>query len=352
MRKRLLTTTLVVLFSMLAVLTALPISTSAQGENQTLSCGQNEINIPGPRIPSDYSKFGVEGSKEKIVEVSVPTELQGKNVTASAEITNALSVRSGSDITIESGSTGFTLFDVESAVDKVTTESGPLTLSSTVDVVLTYGVGGVFSGGGVLTINIDCSSAQPLVCGANTVQIPETVVRGNSGDTTKLASLTVPLSLLGQTVSANAQTTNNTSVHPGTQLIVSSNSTSFTLDDIEGTPNKVTTGSGNLTLGSTVDVSVKLGPDGVFSGGGSVTLTVDCPTTPPVIPPITPPTPPVTPPGGQGGQVLGAQVKVAPTVVNAGAGANHQSSPAAVLGLTGSVAALGLGLRRLGKDSL
>lgn len=330
MKNRLQALAIAVLLLVVPIL-ALGPRVTAQQANQTLSCGTNSVPIPGPRIP--VSGFANQGDKLKIVEVSVPSNLQGKNVSASAEVTNALSVRSGSDINIVSSGTNLALLDVESTPNKVTTASGQLTLGATVDVVLTFGVGGVFSGGGILTIKVDCpSDSQSLVCGVNNVQIPQTVVRGAAGDTSKLTELTVPASLQGKSVTASAQAVNNTSVHPGTSLIISSNSTSFSLNDIEGSANKVTNGSGQLTLGSTVEVTVKLGSDGVFSGGGNLTITIDCP---------------------EGGRGSGTpQVTATPTIVNAGGDGVSELKSAAVLGLSGSLIALGLGIRRLAKHLL
>lgn len=224
MKSKLLTLTVVALFVLFGTITLFPAPTSAV-TNQTLVCGSNTVQIPGPRIPE--TGFANQGDTLKIVEVTVPTELQGKNVPASAEITNVLSVRSGSNITIESNGTSFVLNDVESAPNKVTTASGPLTLGGTVDVILTFGVGGLFSGGGLLTITIDCPSPPP-----------------------------------------------------------------------------------------------------------------------PTVPPVTPPE------GGRGGEVLPPKVVEVPKVVSAGAGGTMETNLAAVFGLTGSLAMLGLGLRRLNKDVL
>lgn len=194
-------------------------------------------------------------------------------------------------------------------------------------------------------VDVDCTitnspkvvPTQVLACGANSVQIPSTVVWGANGTTSLLAQLTVPASLQGKVVTANAQTTNNASVHPDTDLIVASNSTSFSLDDIEGSTNKVTTGSGQLTLGSTIDVSVEFGPDGVFSGGGTLDLTVVCQ-------------------GGRGGgsstPTTTPQVTSKPTKVNAGAGGATQANLAAYAGMIASLAVLLAGLRRANKREL
>lgn len=178
-------------------------------------------------------------------------------------------------------------------------------------------------------------TSKALACGANTVQIPETVVRGDSGFTQKLAELTVDSTLQGKVASVTAQATNNGSVHPGTTIIVSSSSTSFNLDDVEGTADKVTTATGSLTLGTTVDFTVKLGSDEVFSGGGELDVNVECPVTGGRGADV-PTTPVVTPP----------QVKAPVGPVNAGLGGGTTLSIAAITGMVISLIALGYGALR------
>jgi hypothetical protein len=63
------------------------------------------------------------------------------------------------------------------------------------------------------------------------------------------------------------QSTNNRSVHPDTNLIVSSDTSTVTLFDVERERHGATTGGAPLTLGDTATVEVQLGGDGVFSGG-------------------------------------------------------------------------------------
>jgi hypothetical protein len=47
-------------------------------------------------------------------------------------------------------------------------------------------------------------------------------------------------------------------------------------EDVEETPDKVTTASGPVTLGDTVTLTLRMGRDGVFSGGMAVFVDVDC----------------------------------------------------------------------------
>lgn len=107
------------------------------------------------------------------------------------------------------------------------------------------------------------------------IEIPiNTVIREPAGTIVSLASENVPQDYLGFICTANAVAENQSSVHPGNELIVSSNGTSITMKDVERAPGVTTPATGTLELGSTVDVSLKMGQDAVFSGGMIVRL--DC----------------------------------------------------------------------------
>jgi uncharacterized repeat protein (TIGR01451 family) len=124
-------------------------------------------------------------------------------------------------------------------------------------------------------------NGQYLACGTTQVSIPDTTVRGPSGSVHLLARLLVPGDLKGHSVTVTAQAVNNESVRSGSNIIIASDGTSFTLNDVESSDGKVTTSSGVLTLGDNVDFSVQLGPKGIFSGGGNLTVSVDCSAAPP-----------------------------------------------------------------------
>lgn len=99
-----------------------------------------------------------------------------------------------------------------------------------------------------------------------------TVVRGEPGTIHEITSSDVPADLVGKECSVTATAENNGSVHPQNDLIVASGSDQVIVLDVESAPGARTTAEGVLTLGATITVSVRLGPDGVFSGGGSVDL--------------------------------------------------------------------------------
>ena len=105
------------------------------------------------------------------------------------------------------------------------------------------------------------------------VQIPvDTVVRGEPGSIHLLAEVTVPAEKVGAQCSVHETSENNRSVHPNTDLIVTSGGGSVTLFDVEREGGGRTDGDGLLTLGETARIDVRLGADGVFSGGFIVGL--------------------------------------------------------------------------------
>ncbi len=73
-------------------------------------------------------------------------------------------------------------------------------------------------------------------------------------------------------VTATAQ--NQGSVHPDNDLVVASGGGSVVVPDVEREAGGVFSASGTLTLGSTVTVTLEMGPDEVFSAGIDVSL--DC----------------------------------------------------------------------------
>jgi hypothetical protein len=99
-----------------------------------------------------------------------------------------------------------------------------------------------------------------------------TVVRGDPGTVHPVATQDVPADMVGQTCAVTVTADNNGSVHPGSDLHVASGASDVVVADVERSAGAATKGSGSLTLGSTVAVAVELGPDGVFSAGGSVEL--------------------------------------------------------------------------------
>ncbi len=94
----------------------------------------------------------------------------------------------------------------------------------------------------------------------------DTVVRAGEGSITLLATTDTPPDLIGMSCVGVAEATNQPSVHPGNDLIVASGGDAIVLEDVERDPNAVTKAEALLTLGPTVEVSLRMGPDEVFSG--------------------------------------------------------------------------------------
>jgi hypothetical protein len=127
-------------------------------------------------------------------------------------------------------------------------------------------------------------------------------VYGNPGDVLVVQEVAVDPALVGATCTGVAITQNNESVHPDTDLIISTGGTQSEFDDVESVSDGTTEGSEQLVLGSTITVSVRLGADGVASGGTMLSLdcqaipptTTTTTTTPTTVPPST--APPTTAP--------------------------------------------------------
>jgi LPXTG-motif cell wall-anchored protein len=147
------------------------------------------------------------------------------------------------------------------------------------------------------------ASAQTIV--EDIIVIPvDSVLFADPGTVTLIASEPVPERFQGLDCIAEVEAQNQSSIHPNNDLIIQSGSTSGEVDDYESEAFASTGASVPLTLGTTVDVSQRMGPAGVSSGGA--VITIDCTlafppeTTEPaptttvaeVLPPAQTPTPP------------------------------------------------------------
>ena len=108
-----------------------------------------------------------------------------------------------------------------------------------------------------------------------------------------VATENVDPALVGATCDVNVNLANNQSTHPNSDLIITSGSSTVVALDVERDADAIIdTTPGAITLeADTVTVSVRLGPDGLFSGG--FTISFAC--TPPPPPPTTAPPTTVTP---------------------------------------------------------
>lgn len=126
---------------------------------------------------------------------------------------------------------------------------------------------------GVLALTL-FSFASPASAIDDIVIPIDTVVRGDEGDVVQVASVPVDEDLVGDTCAARLVDSNNESTHPNNDLIFTSGSWTATAEDVESEADSSTEIDGTITLGETVVVEVRLGSDGVFSGG--LTLNFDC----------------------------------------------------------------------------
>jgi hypothetical protein len=111
------------------------------------------------------------------------------------------------------------------------------------------------------------------------IEIPiDTVVRGAPGTVHVLNTTPVAPEDVGRECAVAAEGINNESVHPNNDLLVRSNTGEIVLADVERAPNVRTVATDTHTVGPEITVAVRLGPDGVFSGGMIVEL--DCPAPP------------------------------------------------------------------------
>ena len=104
-----------------------------------------------------------------------------------------------------------------------------------------------------------------------------TVVRAPEGSVTVLESTETPDELVGESCRVTAESENQSSVHPGNDLLVESG-TSIVLEDVEAQPGGTVTASGTMVLSEEIVISLLMGPDEVFSAG--IQVQFDCPPEP------------------------------------------------------------------------
>ena len=106
---------------------------------------------------------------------------------------------------------------------------------------------------------------------AETIDIPvvEAYVSGAPGSVLSLGTTTVDAGLVGRSCDVTAVVTNGASVHAGNKLIVTSGDSRVEIAGIEDLADGVTQQGGTLTLGSSIEVSVMFGADGISSIGSS-----------------------------------------------------------------------------------
>ena len=197
----------------------------------------------------------------------------------------------------------------------------------------------------------------PASAGHGDISLPiDTIVEAGQGEVVQLVSVPVDPELVGATCGWGFHVYNQESIHLGNDLILSTDGTDTVVPGVEDAPNQVLDVEGSFQLGETLTVSLRMGPDEVFSAGLSVEVVceghVASATTP--APTTTTPAPTTTAPAGET-EVAGAVVTAAPAAAAATAApALAVTGPSssigllvgfAVLLLLGGVGALGLGTR-------
>ena len=116
----------------------------------------------------------------------------------------------------------------------------------------------------------------PASAGHGDISVPiDTVVNADQGEVVELASITVDPELVGTSCDWEFHATNQESANPGNDLILSTGGVDTVIPGVEDIPNQILDVTGSGSLGETLTVSVRLGPNEVFSAGLSVELVCD-----------------------------------------------------------------------------
>ncbi len=99
-----------------------------------------------------------------------------------------------------------------------------------------------------------------------------TVIRAEPGTVIELGRAVIDQDLAGPLCTWSASATNQESVHLGNDIIVQSGDAELVLAGIEDSPGKVTTAAGSAYLTDEVVFLLRMGPEGLFSGGLDVSI--------------------------------------------------------------------------------
>jgi hypothetical protein len=103
--------------------------------------------------------------------------------------------------------------------------------------------------------------------------------KGPEGTKVVVATFDVPAEFQGQTCPTKFASQNNESTHEGNALILTSAGGEIVLENVEDVANSKTEGTGNITLGPKLTVTMVIGPDEESSGGiavGAFTCQAPC----------------------------------------------------------------------------
>ena len=123
--------------------------------------------------------------------------------------------------------------------------------------------------------------AVPVSAQSSTIVIEVTKTHlGDEGEIIRVASVDVDPGMVGWLCTGTAQTENNASEHPDNDFILTSGSSSTEILDWEAVAAEITHTSGTLVLDESITVDLRLGPNGVSSGGVRIVLTCSPPPPP------------------------------------------------------------------------
>lgn len=104
-----------------------------------------------------------------------------------------------------------------------------------------------------------------------------TVIRASQGAEIPLSMTQTAEAFVGETCGVSARAENQSSVHPGNDLVIESGGGEIILHDVEAQPGGVVTATGTLVLGETIVITLVMGADEVFSAG--IEVRFQCPPT-------------------------------------------------------------------------
>jgi hypothetical protein len=100
------------------------------------------------------------------------------------------------------------------------------------------------------------------------------VVFASAGAIVPVGSVAVGADLQGRTCLTSVVTANQSSIHPENDLLIATGGSMARIEDVEDFTNGTNSWLVDITLGSSIDMSVEMGPDGISSLG--FTVEIDC----------------------------------------------------------------------------
>lgn len=97
---------------------------------------------------------------------------------------------------------------------------------------------------------------------------------GGAGEIASIASVAVPADVVGATCRITGSTVNQISVHDGNDLLIVTGGQTFVIPNFEDAGFIVHEAGETAAVGSTIELRIRFGPDGLSSGGFRVS--VDC----------------------------------------------------------------------------